>query len=224
MTMRPSTRAAMLREAGMDERAAEIEAECVLAEAERAEATAEAATSSCFAPWCGIDGKHYGNPGVCNAPGGHRYKPPAAAADQPPLPTKGVTTVTPEEQAAVAAEKARTRAQEIEATIESVTKWWLTTAEADAATTAPKSAEYGAADLAIMGKVMEALFPGIATYPAEQREAIGIEMAVAFYVMGKVSRLFGAYEQGRLPTEDTWFDITVYSMMARRTRSVGYWV
>lgn len=31
--------------------------------------------ASCFAPWCGIDG-HYGNPGVCNAPGGHKYKPP----------------------------------------------------------------------------------------------------------------------------------------------------
>jgi hypothetical protein len=29
---------------------------------------------SCMAPWCGIDGK-YGNPGVCNAPGGHKYKP-----------------------------------------------------------------------------------------------------------------------------------------------------
>lgn len=47
-------------------------------------------SASCFAPWCGIDGKHYGNPGVCNAPGGHRYheptKPPRDEHDQQ-LPT-----------------------------------------------------------------------------------------------------------------------------------------
>lgn len=121
-------------------------------------------------------------------------------------------------------EQAQGRAQEIEATVESITKWWVAQAEEDARITAPKAAEYGAADLAIMGKAMESLFPNLEAMPAEEREKVGLEMAVAFYALGKIARLFGAYQQGRLPGDDSWFDLTVYSLMARRIRSVGYWV
>lgn len=120
--------------------------------------------------------------------------------------------------------ESRSRAAQIEATVESITKWWSITAEQDAKTTAPKAAEYGAADLAIMGKAMESLFPNLEAMPAEEREKVGLEMAVAFYALGKIARLFGAYQQGRLPGDDSWFDLTVYSLMARRIRSVGYWV
>lgn len=120
--------------------------------------------------------------------------------------------------------EAVSKAQQIEATIDSITKWWAITAESDARITAPKAAEYGAADLAIMGKAMEGLFPGIDRFPPEEREKIGLEMAVAFYTLGKAARLFGGYEQGRLPGDDSWFDLTVYPLMARRIREIGYWV
>lgn len=115
------------------------------------------------------------------------------------------------------------RAADIEATVAEITAWWVKTAQSDADTTAPKAAEYGAADLAIMGTAMESLFPGITDEPHE-RARIGLEMAVAFYTLGKVARLYGAYQQGRLPGDDSWFDLTVYSLMARRIRETGRWV
>lgn len=121
-------------------------------------------------------------------------------------------------------EQAEGRAKEIEATVESICKWWQVTAEKDAATTAPKAAEYGSSDLQIMGKAMEGLFPNLDGQPPEEREKIGLEMACAFYLLGKAARLFGAYQQGRVPSDDTWFDANVYTIMARRIREVGYWV
>lgn len=122
-------------------------------------------------------------------------------------------------------EAASGRAAEIEKQVEEISAWWQGVAAADAATTAPKAVEYGASDLAIMGKAMEGLFPNLSSNPdAAEREAIGLEMATAFYALGKVARLFGAYQQGRLPGEDSWFDLTVYSMMARRIRQSGRWV
>lgn len=117
------------------------------------------------------------------------------------------------------------RAEEIEKQVAEISAWWLEMAKDDAAITAPKAVEYGASDLAIMGKAMEGLFPNLSSNPdAAEREAIGLEMATAFYALGKVARLFGAYQQGRLPGEDSWFDLTVYSMMARRIRTTGRWV
>lgn len=137
--------------------------------------------------------------------------------------TQGEDTVS--ELADRLAEQAQGRAAEIEAQVEEIKGWWIRLAESDAATTAPKAVEYGASDLAIMGKAMEGLFPNLSANPdAAEREAIGLEMATAFYALGKVARLFGAYQQGRLPGEDSWFDLTVYSLMARRIRQTGRWV
>lgn len=116
------------------------------------------------------------------------------------------------------------RQQAIEATVAEITKWWADLAAGDAATTAPKAVEYGAADLEIMGAAMQSLFPGIDAYSSAHQAAIGREMAVGFYALGKVARLFGAYQRGELPGEDCWFDLSVYSIMARRIRETGRWV
>jgi hypothetical protein len=48
-------------------------------------------------------------------------------------------------------------------------------------------------------------------------------MAIAFYLLGKATRVFGAYQRGGRPSDDTWHDLTVYSMMARRVRETGGW-
>lgn len=106
-----------------------------------------------------------------------------------------------------------------------IAEWWAKTAMADAEKTVPKAVEYGAADLDVMGQFMVALirdkFIG-----ADEKELmqVGREMATAFYLMGKLGRMVGAYQQGMRPSDDTLFDTSVYSMMLRRIRETGTWL
>lgn len=100
-----------------------------------------------------------------------------------------------------------------------LSEWWREQAEMEIERTVPKAVEYGAADLEIMGTAMLHLVP------RELRSRqLGLEMALAFYSLGKVARLFGAFERGVLPSEDTWFDLSVYCRMAQRVRETGEWL
>jgi hypothetical protein len=56
-----------------------------------------------------------------------------------------------------------------------------------------------------------------------QAAPIGTELACWFYVLGKVARLVSDYMAKRSGKDDTWHDITYYSMMARRIKEVGTW-
>lgn len=150
---------------------------------------------SCMAPWCGIDGK-YGNPGVCNAPGGHQYRPPE----------ERVAVEAPAEAAAVAGGLSS-----------ELTDWWVEIARREAAAVVPKAVEYSSADLAIMGFVLTH-FP-----PIPSDEVSGEEIACAFYALGKIARAFGAYAEGRRPSDDTWHDNGVYVRMIQRIRESGGW-
>lgn len=85
-----------------------------------------------------------------------------------------------------------------------------------------KALEYGGSDLLIMGKSMESLIPH-GELDGEARSRAGIEMAIGFYLQGKVSRLFGAWNKGREPSEDTWHDAEIYCKMARYVRRFGAW-
>jgi hypothetical protein len=78
----------------------------------------------------------------------------------------------------------------------------------------PKAREYGAADIRIMGFAMQELL-------SLKTLELGEEAAIAFYLLGKIARLFGAYEKGEASSDDTWHDITVYSLMGRRIRENG---
>ena len=98
-------------------------------------------------------------------------------------------------------------------------EWWRLQAEAELDKTLPKVREYSAVDLEIMGAAMLA-GPGVRI---RRPQGFGIEMAIAFYVLGKVSRAIGAYQEGRQPSDDTWFDIGVYARMAQRVREEGTW-
>jgi hypothetical protein len=105
-----------------------------------------------------------------------------------------------------------------------LTMWWLATAAKDIMQTVPKAVEYGgeigsdgAADLRIMGDSIATLLRWGAFSP------VALEMACWFYVLGKVGRLVSDYQQQRPGKGDTWFDISVYSMMARRIQEVGRW-
>lgn len=107
---------------------------------------------------------------------------------------------------------------------EDLAKWWVQVSEDEIMRTVPKSIEYGSADLKLMGDAMLLLLPQMAEgLTVEERSQVGQELGIAFYVLGKVARLFGAYEQGRLPSDDTWFDLGIYPKMVRRIREVGEW-
>ncbi len=100
-----------------------------------------------------------------------------------------------------------------------LSEWWRSQAEKEIQATVPKAVEYGAADLEVMGQAMLHLVPR-----EKRSRQLGIEMALAFYALGKVARLFGAFERGELPSADTWFDLGVYCRMAERVREFGEWM
>jgi hypothetical protein len=112
----------------------------------------------------------------------------------------------------------------IEAMADQIREWWIKQGEADSAEIRRKAIQYGAADLKIMGQAMQQLYPGKNELDAQSLQALGLEMACAFYALGKSARLFGAFEQGRAPTDDDWYDLHVYAGMARYIREHGRWM
>lgn len=112
------------------------------------------------------------------------------------------------------------------ATATGLADWWMEQARKEADAVIPKAIAYGGADLEVMGRAMQTLIPKATRQDLtdENLRRMGEEMAVAFYLLGKVARLFGAYEQGRLPSEDTWYDAGVYTRMGQRIRETGSWV
>lgn len=109
---------------------------------------------------------------------------------------------------------------EAERLVKELKKWWADKADFESGQVAPKAVEYGSADLKIMGQAM-AMVSG--RFGDDIPDRVWIELAIAFYALGKVARLFGAYEQGRLPSDDTWHDLGVYCRMAQRVRESGGW-
>lgn len=100
--------------------------------------------------------------------------------------------------------------------IEEFTAWWLATAQDEVNRTVPKVVEYGAGDLAEVGRQMaEAMGLGGFT---EQELA---ELGIYFYMVGKMARWTSAIREGRRVSDDTLFDVGVYVRMAQRIREKG---
>lgn len=81
----------------------------------------------------------------------------------------------------------------------------------------PKAIAYGSADLELMGSAMYQFHPELVGVVSGQ------ELAIWFYVLGKVARLTGGYAQGARPDIDSWEDLLVYAAMAKRVRERGAW-
>lgn len=102
--------------------------------------------------------------------------------------------------------------------------WWIATAAEDAKATFPKSAEYGgtvrtgSVDLMLIGEILALLLD-----MRDATSAVKQELGVWFYLQGKIGRLVSDYQQHRPGKADTWFDSTVYTMMARRLQETGEW-
>ena len=102
-----------------------------------------------------------------------------------------------------------------------IAHWWVGQAEVDAEEVIAKAQEYDGIDLEIMGMAMSGLLPeGL---DAKTARMAGLEMAVAFYALGKIARTFGAYRNGTIPRDDTWKDLHIYANMVRRIRLTGFW-
>ena len=109
-----------------------------------------------------------------------------------------------------------------------IAEWWAETSREEISKTVPKAIAYGSVDLEVVGEALLALLPDeakakVKRMSGEERKCFVEEMGIAFYVLGKVGRLFGAYHQGIAGTDDTWFDLGVYPKMAQRVRKEGQW-
>lgn len=104
-----------------------------------------------------------------------------------------------------------------------LTEWWLQTTIADINKTVPKAVEYGgsmegSADLHVMGDNLAVLLGW-----DQASEQVKQELGVWFYTQGKSARLISNYRHQEPGKSDTWFDITIYSLMARRIQEIGRW-
>jgi hypothetical protein len=95
--------------------------------------------------------------------------------------------------------------------------WWHRVADSDLEMLLPKAVEYSAHDLRMTGHVMADLM-GI-----KVDDAFAAELACAVYLMSKVTRILGAYKDGRLPSSDSLTDSRVYATMMARIREKGSW-
>jgi hypothetical protein len=97
--------------------------------------------------------------------------------------------------------------------------WAMGKINADIESIIPKAMEYGAIDLEMMGVGLVEQTKVPWTNPLQA----GLEMAIVFYLQGKVARCISAISAGHLPTDDTLKDIRVYAMMLAHVREFGYW-
>lgn len=98
-------------------------------------------------------------------------------------------------------------------TPEALRDWMHQTLEDDLKGLIPKAMEYGATDLEAMG----------ATLMPNGSVQDGMEAACQFYLLGKAARAAAAYQEGRVASDDTLKDETVYSLMTRAIRHFGHW-
>jgi hypothetical protein len=111
-------------------------------------------------------------------------------------------------------------AEEIDRITKALTDWWIGQAEDEIRMVAPKAAEYGSNDLAVIGKTM-ARIAGWDTAGMTEEEAN--EVGIFFYVTGKIARWEDALRSRRRTSDDTLYDAGIYLKMAQRNRAVGGW-
>jgi hypothetical protein len=97
-----------------------------------------------------------------------------------------------------------------------ISEIWMELARAEIERVLPKAMEYGSTDLEVLGRGLRALAPR--TIVPDQ------ELAIVFYVWGKVSRIMGAVADGRAPSDDAWHDLGVYARMVQIIRKRGGWM
>lgn len=96
--------------------------------------------------------------------------------------------------------------------------WWLYTAAGEVDAMMPKVIEYGATDLAWVGRQMAEAQGRLNVHDEE-----AAEIGIYWFILGKMARWGAAVREGRRPSDDTLHDIGVYVRMAQRVRDAGGW-
>jgi hypothetical protein len=96
---------------------------------------------------------------------------------------------------------------------ESLSEWWVNHAHQEADRTISKMEEYGAGDLAMIGYSISRI-----ANRKVRDEKQAAELGIVFYAIGKIARVITAVEEGRTPSDDTWFDLAVYAKMVLAIR------
>lgn len=99
-----------------------------------------------------------------------------------------------------------------------IKEWWIRTASDDSIAVAEKYREYGATSLCDLGYEMAEMM-------GWERPAKGLaqQLAVYYFLLGKMARLKTALLKGEPASDDTWLDITCYAMIARKVQASGAW-
>lgn len=104
-------------------------------------------------------------------------------------------------------------------------RWWVEKSQEDVSAISGKAREYGgehrASDLTDLGRDLADLM-GL-TKEAQRTDAALQELAIYFYIDGKLGRWKAALLEGRRVSDDTLHDIKIYATMAQRIREVGGW-
>jgi hypothetical protein len=87
--------------------------------------------------------------------------------------------------------------------------------------TVRKAGEYGALDLKVMGASLAEVLSELGGDDAPP--AAKLQAAIAFYLLGKVSRVISALAEGKPAPTDSWLDAQVYSMMGSYVQEHGQW-
>lgn len=97
--------------------------------------------------------------------------------------------------------------------------WWIGRAVAETDAVVGKAVEYGADDLADIGRELVAC--GVPD-PGRGEEGYA-ELGIFFYEVGKMARWRSAVRRGMPVSDDTLGDVGIYIRMAQRNREVGGW-
>jgi hypothetical protein len=103
--------------------------------------------------------------------------------------------------------------------VEALQAWLESVGQKERGETLRKAVEYGSSDLEVMGKTMLLLVP-----EDKRSRSLGLQMAIGFYALGKVARLFGSFEDAREPSSDTWYDLHIYALMGLKVQETGAWL
>jgi len=102
--------------------------------------------------------------------------------------------------------------------MDALADWWMQDAAIEAANTIPKAIQYGSSSLMMVGEMLHSIAPDLKDSVSAQ------ELAITFYVFGKMARVLAAIERGEQPSMDHWRDIGVYTRMISYIRENGSWV
>ena len=111
-----------------------------------------------------------------------------------------------------------TLSDERQQVMDELASWWMQDAAQEAAATIPKAIEYGSSSLTMVGEMLHGIAPELKGTVSEQ------ELAICFYVFGKMARIMAALERGEQPSMDHWRDVGVYTRMISYIRENGSWV